>query len=132
MPFPSHDLILPHHHLLPLFQFIQMLQPRQNNLLTRLLNLPRQKHLVEDSIDLVKVEHQIQLTHIPEERIQHLDKEVYRLQVRELIVVGIDARAEEQSCIAAVDDLVVAEFDKVRLVLLVARGDEAVDLEREG
>jgi hypothetical protein len=78
---------------------------------------------------LVKVEHQIQLAHVPEERIQHLDEEVYRLQVRQFVVVCIDARAEEQPCVSPIHDLGhVAEFDEVGLVLLVARRDQAVDL----
>jgi len=31
---------------------------------------------------LVEVKHQIQLTNIPKERIQHLDEKMYRLQIR--------------------------------------------------
>lgn len=132
-------------------QLIQMLQPRQDHLLTRLLNLPCQKDLIENRINLVEIEHEIQLTHVPEELIQHLDEEMYGLQVRELVVVGVDAHAEEQPCVTAVDDLCGgevlahegravrsvmggggggAELDEVRLVFLVAGGDESVDLGR--
>ena len=50
------------------------------------------------------------------------------LEEGQFIVVGVDAGAEEQARIPPVDDLVVAELDKVTLVLLVARGDKAVDL----
>lgn len=32
-------------------------------------------------------------------RTEHLDKEMYCLQVRELIVVRVDANAEEEACI---------------------------------
>ncbi len=42
------------------------------------------------------------------------------LEVGELVVVGVDAGAEEEAGVAPVDDLVVAELDKVGLVLLVA------------
>jgi hypothetical protein len=104
-----------------------MLQPRQDRLLTRLLNLPRQKHLIQDSIHLIKVEHQVQLAHVPEERIKDLDEEVDGLEVRQLVVVCVDAGAEEEASVAAVDDFGVAKFDEVGLVFLVARGDEAVD-----
>lgn len=104
-----------------------MLQSRQDSLFTRLLNLPRQEDLVQNCIHLIKVEDQIQLTNVPEEGIQHLDEEVDRLEVSELVVVCIDASAEEEPRVAAVDDLGVSEFDKVGLVFLVARGDEAVD-----
>lgn len=81
---------------------------------------------------LIEVEHQIQLTHIPKELIQHFHKEMNRLKVRKLVVVGVYARAEEQASVAAVDHLRgAAEFDEVGLVFLVARCDEAVDLALE-
>lgn len=81
---------------------------------------------------LVEIKHQIQLTHIPKELIQHFHKEMNRLKVRKLVVVGVYARAEEQAGIAAVDHLRgAAKFDEVRLMFLVARCDEAVDLALE-
>jgi len=52
---------------------------------------------------------------------------VYRFQVCQLVVVGVDTRAEKQSGVSSVDDLVVAELDEIGLVFLVARRDEAVD-----
>lgn len=45
--------------LLRLFQLVQMFQPRQHHLFTRLLDLARQEDLIEDSVDLVKVEDEI-------------------------------------------------------------------------
>ena len=128
-----------------------MFQPRQHHLLTRLLDLARQENLVQYRIHLVEVKHQIQLTHVPEKLIQHFNKEMYRFEIRELVVVGVDTYAEEEPRVAAVDDLgtgeVLAdegsggggvggrggerggsEFDEVGLVFLVARRDKAVDL----
>jgi len=85
-----------------LLEFVQMLQPRQHNLFTRLFNLSGQEHFVKDSVNLspnqsavhpslyalvlalaylVEVEHQIQLTHVPKELIQHFDEEMYGFQV---------------------------------------------------
>ena len=75
---------------------------------------------------LVKVKHQIQLAHIPKERIQNLHEEVYRLQIAQLVIIGVHARAKEQACVSPVDDLGGAELDEVGLVLLVARRDQAV------
>lgn len=43
-------------------------------------------------------------------RTEHLDEQVDGLQVCELVVVRIHADAEEQSGVAAVNDLVVAEL----------------------
>jgi len=53
---------------------------------------------------------------------------MYSLQIRQLVIVGVDADAEEESRIAPVDDLQRAKFDEVGLVFLIAGGDEAVDL----
>jgi hypothetical protein len=78
---------------------------------------------------LVEVEYQVQLTDITEESIQNLHKEMYGFEVCELVIVGVDACAEEETGVSAVDDLGhVAELDEVGLVLLVARCNEAVDL----
>lgn len=105
-----------------------MLQSRQNNLLARLLDLAGQEDLVEDGVDLVEVEDQVQLADVAEEGVKNLDEEVYGLKEGELVVVGVDAGAEEEACIPAVDDLVVAELDEVGLVLLVSGRYEAMDL----
>jgi len=75
---------------------------------------------------LIKVKDQIQLTHIPKKRIQHLHKEMYRLQIRQLVIVRIHTDTEEQSRVAPVDDFRRAELNEVRLVLLVPRRDQAV------
>jgi hypothetical protein len=54
---------------------------------------------------------------------------MYSLQVRQLVIVCVDACAEEETGVSAVYNLGhVTELDEVRLVLLVARGNEAVDL----
>ena len=41
---------------------------------------------------------------------KNLDKQVHGLKVGELVVVRVDANAEEQACVAAVYDLVVAKL----------------------
>lgn len=105
-----------------------MLQPRQHNLLARLLDLAGQEDLVQDGVDLVEVEDQVQLADVAEEGVEDLDEEVDGLEEGELVVVCVDAGAKEEAGVPAVDDLVVAELDKVGLVLLVAGRYEAVDL----
>jgi hypothetical protein len=76
----------------------------------------------------IEIEHQIQLTHIPKETIQHLHEKMYSLQIRQFVIVRIDAGAEEESSVSSVYDLIVAELDKVGLVLLVSGCYETVDL----
>lgn len=57
---------------------------------------------------------------------------MYCLQVRQGVVIGIDAGAEEQSCVSAVDNLRGStKLDEVGLVLLVARCYKAVYLALE-
>lgn len=82
-----------------------MLQPRKHNLLTRLLNLPCKEHLIQNRIDLVEIKHQIQLANIAEELIQDFHKEMYSLQISQLVIVGVNASAEEQARVAPVDYL---------------------------
>jgi hypothetical protein len=54
---------------------------------------------------------------------------VNRLKVRKLVIIGVDAGAEEETRIPAVHDLgALTELDEVGLVFLVAGGYEAVDL----
>jgi hypothetical protein len=56
--------------------------------------------------------------------IQHFDKEMDGFEICELVVVCIDADAEEQSGVSAVYDLgAAAELDEIGLVFLIARGD---------
>lgn len=50
-------------------------------------------------------------------------------EVGQLVIRRIDAGAEEQPRISPVDNLCAAfEFDKVRLILLVSRCNEAMNL----
>jgi hypothetical protein len=46
-----------------------MFQPREHDLLTRLLDLPSQEDLIKDRVHLVEVEDQIQFTDVTEELI---------------------------------------------------------------
>jgi hypothetical protein len=81
-----------------------------------------------DTTYLIEIKHQIQLAYVPKETIQYLDKEMYSLKICQLVIIRVDAGAEEKPSVAPVDDLVVAELDEVGLVFLVAGSDEAVDL----
>jgi hypothetical protein len=108
-----------------------MLQPREHNLLTRLLDFAGQKHLVEDRIDLVEVEDKIELTDVSEKGIEDLNEEVNSLEEGELVIVCVDTGAEEETGVTAVDDLIVAKLDKVGLVFLIARRNETVDFALE-
>jgi hypothetical protein len=78
---------------------------------------------------LVEVEHKVKLTNVAEKLIQDLDKEMNGLQICQLIVICIHARAKEQSGVAAIHDLAAAtELDEVGLMLLVPGCHQAVDL----
>lgn len=111
-------------------ELVQVLEAGEDDLLARLLDLAGEEDLVEDGVDLVEVEDEVELADVAEEGVEDLDEEVDGLEVGELVVVGVDAGAEEEAGVAPVDDLVVAELDEVGLVFLVAGGYEAVDLRR--
>ena len=54
---------------------------------------------------------------------------MYCLQIRQFIIIGIDACAEEQASVPTINNLGhVAELHKVGLMFLIAGGYEAVDL----
>ena len=80
---------------------------------------------------LVKVEDEIELADVAKEGIEDLDKEMDRLEIGQFVVVGVDAETKKEACVPTVDDLEVAELDKVGLVFLVPGGDEAMDLALE-
>jgi len=82
-----------------------MFQSSQHNLLTGLFNLASEENFVQDGVDLVEVEHEVQLTDVPEELIEDFNEEVDGFEVSELVVVGVDADTEEEPCVAAVHNL---------------------------
>ena len=74
------------------------------------------------------MERRTKLADIAKKAVKHLHEEVDGLQIAQLIVIGVDADAEEEASVTAVDDFeVVPEFNEVGLVFLVAWGDKAVD-----
>ncbi len=105
-----------------------MLEAGEDDLLAGLLDLAGEEDLVEDGVDLVEVEDEVELADVAEEGVEHLDEEVDGLEVGQLVVVRVDARAEEQAGVPPVHDLVVPELHEVRLVLLVPRRDQPVHL----
>lgn len=54
----------------------------------------------------MEVEDEVQLADVAEEVVQDLDKQMYALQIRQLIVGHVDAHREEQTRIPPVDHLV--------------------------
>ena len=88
-----------------------MLEAGEDDLLAGLLDLAGEEDLGEDGVDLVEVEDEVELADIAKEGIEDLDEEVDGLEVGELVVVRVDADAEEQAGVSAIDDLVVPELD---------------------
>lgn len=105
-----------------------MLEAGEDDLLAGLLDLAGEEDLVEDGVDLVEVEDEVELADVAEEGVEDLDEEVDGLEVGELVVVGVDTGAEEETRVSPVYHLVVPELDEVGLVFLVARRYETVDL----
>lgn len=87
---------------------LTLIKSTENDELARLFDLARQEDLIEDGIDLVKIENEIEFADVSEKGIEHLDKEVDRFEVGQLVVVGIDAYAEKETGIASIDDLVIS------------------------
>ncbi|RUP48067.1 hypothetical protein BC936DRAFT_144997 [Jimgerdemannia flammicorona] len=75
---------------------------------------PNMSYFNEKPTDLIEIKNQIELAYIAEEGIQNLHEKVNSLEIGELVVVRVDADAKEEAGVAAVDDLVVAELDRMR------------------
>ena len=75
----------------------------------------------------MEVEDEVELAHVGEVVVQDLNEEVDDLEVRELVVVDVDAQGEEEAGVAAVDELVRLVLDEVGEARLADR-DKAVDL----
>lgn len=114
-----------------LFKLVKVLQPCQNHLLARFFNLTRQEDLVKDGVHFVEVEDKVKLANVAKEGVENLNKEMDCFEICQLVVVCVDTDTEEEAGVTAVDNLVVAELDKVGLVLLVAWRNESVDLALE-
>lgn len=54
-----------------------------------------------------------------------------RLEIGQFVVVGIDAKTEEEARVSTIDDLEVAELNKVGLIFLVPWCDKTMDLALE-
>lgn len=52
-------------------------------------------------------------------------------QIGEFIVVCVHAQAKEKTSITSIHNLVVAEFNKIRLIFLISGSDQAVDFSPE-
>lgn len=126
-----------------------MLQPRKDDLLAGFLNLACKKDLVQDSVNLligilaaipikmtndsrtylIEIKHQIQLTNIPKELVKNLHKEMYSLEIRQLVVVRIDTDTKEQPCISPIYHLGTAfELNEIGLVFLISGCNQTMDL----
>jgi len=90
--------------------------------LTRFSEFTRQKHLVNDGVDFVEIEHKVELTYVFEIFVQNLDKVMNGFKIEEIVVGDIDANAKIETRVASVDDLEVPELDKV-CVLRIADSD---------
>ena len=126
-----------------------MLQPRKDDLLAGFLNLACKKDLVQDSVNLligilaaipikmtndsrtylIEIKHQIQLTNIPKELVKNLHKEMYSLEIRQLVVICIDTDTKEQPCISPIYHLGTAfELNEIGLVFLIPGSNQTMDL----
>ena len=114
-------------NIIYLFHLIQDLDPVQDILLARLLNLSGEDVLVQYAVNSIEVEDNVELADVGEVSIQKLDEEVDGLQVRQLVVGDVDRNREEESSVSPVDKLVVVVLDEIG-VLLVAGRYQPMDL----
>jgi hypothetical protein len=90
--------------------------------LRSLANLARQKHLVDDRVDFVEVEHQIQLANIVKVFVQHFHEIVNGFEITQVVIVHVHTDAEIEASIAAINDFEVAELRGKSEILLAKFG----------
>lgn len=73
-------------------------------------NFARQEHLVDDRVDFVKVEHQIQFTHIVKVFVENFDEIVNRFEITQVVIIHVHTDAEIEASISAVYDFEVSEL----------------------
>jgi hypothetical protein len=61
-------------------------------------------------------------------RTKYLNEEMDGLEICELVVVRVYADAEEETGVSSVNDFIIAKFDEVGLVFLVARSYQTMNL----
>lgn len=114
-----------------------MVKSSKHNVLAGLFNLACQKHFIQDSIHLsrlesishplstcttypttylVEIKDQIQFADITKECIQHFDEKVDCFEISQLVVIGVNTYAKEQSSITTIHDLVVAILSNIHLL----------------
>jgi hypothetical protein len=108
-----------------LLHLFQQLDPIQNLPFARLLNLPRQHEFVQNGIHLVEIKDNVQFTHIGKEGIQQFHKQMYRLQVRKLIVGQIHGNRKKQTRVPPVNEFVGIVLNEIGVLFIPGR-DEAV------
>ena len=75
----------------------------KNSPFARLLDLTCQDKFIKDTVYLVELEHNVQLTHVAKITVEQLDEKMDALHQKELVVCYIHPKAEIQARIPAVD-----------------------------
>ena len=79
-----------------LLEAAKLLESLQYKFLGRLLDLSCQEELVQNEVADVEAEDQVELANAREEVVEHLDEQVDALEMRELVVVDVDAQRENR------------------------------------
>jgi hypothetical protein len=113
-------------YIILLLHFLHQFDAVQNFSFTRLFQFPRQHEFIQDTVDLAKVEDNVEFADIAKVGIQQFDKQVNRLQIAEFIVRLVHGNGEKEAGIPPINELVGIVFNKVG-ILLVAGRHEAMD-----
>lgn len=96
---------------------LQILDGGHNHILSSLQDFSSHNDLIQDSIYLVEVKHDVQLTHIAKILIQVLHEEMDELyegdeyfQVQKFIIIDIDADCKIEALVSLIDNFEVVEL----------------------
>ena len=111
--------------VLCLLHLLQEFDPIQNFSFAGFFHFPCQHKLIQYTVDLVEIEHNIQFTDIAKVTVQQFHKQVNGFQIRQFIVRDIDGNSKEQTRVSSVNQLVTVVFNEIG-VFLVAGRDQSV------
>jgi hypothetical protein len=80
------------------------------------------RHAMLKKYSLIKIEHNVQLTHVRKVWIQQLHKQMYALQITQFVILYVHGDGKEQTRISPVDQFIIVVFNEI-CVFFIARRD---------
>lgn len=116
-------------HVNGLRQGLELGESVQHPQLGYLVDLAAKIDLVKHHVELIEVEHKVELTHVLKVCIENLNEEMEQFKVAELVIVRANRRDKVEAGVASVHKLILLVLDEIQLGLAISQPHEPVDLQ---